>query len=118
MRLLRLPDFRANAVYHDRHGGGFMEHPTGEADDGSLRLDRGRRLRLEFHGIRISSGAGLLACRALDDAPGLSGLAGAALSEYRRGKNTRHLLTGLFPSIGVRPFRRPCGRERRRTSRP
>src|SRR5664280_1724413 len=73
-----------------------MEHPAGEADDGSLRVDFDRRLKLEFHGSRITSDAGLLAYRELDDALGLTDLAGAALSECRRGKNTRHLLTGLF----------------------
>ena len=73
-----------------------MEHPAGEADDGSLRVDFDRRLKLEFHGSRITSDAGLLAYRELDDALGLSELAGTALSECRRGKNTRHLLTGLF----------------------
>jgi DDE family transposase len=73
-----------------------MEHPTGEADDGSLRVDFDRRLKLEFHGSRITSDAGLLACRELDDALGLTDIAGAALSECRRGKNTRHMLTGLF----------------------
>jgi len=73
-----------------------MEHPTGEADVGSLRVDFDRRLKLEFHGSRITSDAGLLAYRELDDALGLTEIAGAALSECRRGKNTRHMLTGLF----------------------
>jgi len=73
-----------------------MEHPAGESDDGSLRVDFDRRLRLEFHGSRITSDAGLLAYRELDDALGLAELAAASLSECRRGKNTRHLLAGLF----------------------
>jgi hypothetical protein len=73
-----------------------MEHPTGESADGSLWVDFDRRLRLEFQGTRITSDAGLLAYRELDDALGLTDLAGAALSECRRGRNTRHLLTGLF----------------------
>jgi hypothetical protein len=73
-----------------------MEHPTGKADDGSLRVDFDRRLKLEFHGSRITSDAGLLAYRELDDALGLTDIAGAVLSECRRGKNTRHMLTGLF----------------------
>lgn len=73
-----------------------MEHPSGESDDGALRVDFDRRLRLEFHGSRITSDAGLLAYRELDDALGLADLAGATLSECRRGKNTRHLLTGLL----------------------
>jgi Transposase DDE domain group 1 len=38
----------------------------------------------------------LLAYQELDDALGLTDLAGAALSECRRGKNTRHLLAGLL----------------------
>ena len=73
-----------------------MDHPEGESDDDVLRVDFDRRLRLEFHGSRITSDAGLLAYRELDDALGLTDLAGAALSECRRGKNTRHLLTGLL----------------------
>ena len=71
-----------------------MEHPAGESDDGSLRVEFDRRLKLEFHGSRITSDAGLLAYRDLDDALGLTDLAGGVLSECRRGKNTRHLLTG------------------------
>jgi hypothetical protein len=73
-----------------------MEHPTGESDDGPLAVEFDRRLKLEFHGSRITSDAGLLAYRDLDDALGLTELAGGVLSECRRGKNTRHRLTGLL----------------------
>jgi hypothetical protein len=73
-----------------------MEHPAGESDDASLRVDFDRRLKLEFHGARITSDAGLPAYRELDAALGLTDLAGAALVESRRGKNTRHLLAGLL----------------------
>src|SRR5271163_3584321 len=73
-----------------------MEHPAGESDDGSLRVDFDRRMQLEFHGSRITSDAGLLAYRELDDALGLTDLAGGILSDSRRGRNTRHLLAGLF----------------------
>jgi Transposase DDE domain group 1 len=73
-----------------------MEHPAGESDDGALRLDFDRRLKLEFHGSRITSDAGMLAYRELDDALGLTDLAGDVLSDGRRGRNTRHLLAGLL----------------------
>ncbi len=73
-----------------------MAHSAGEADSGASRLDFDRRLKLEFHGASVTSDAGLLAYRELDDALGLTELASAMLSESRRGKNTRHVLTGLL----------------------
>src|SRR3712207_2523273 len=73
-----------------------MEHPAGESNDGPLRVAFDRRLKLEFHGSRITSDAGLLAYRDLDDALGLTDMAGGTLSECHRGRKTRHLLTGLL----------------------
>lgn len=40
----------------------------GEMGREALKLRFDRRLRLEFHGARITSDAGLLACRELDEA--------------------------------------------------
>ncbi len=43
-----------------------MAHQTGESKQGCLRVDFGRRLKLEFHGSRVTTDAGLLAYRELD----------------------------------------------------
>jgi hypothetical protein len=77
----------------------IMAHPAGEADCGVLRLDFDRRLKLEFHGSRITSDAGLLAFRELDDVLGLSQMAGNVLADTRTGHNSRH---GLEAKLGSR----------------
>ena len=73
-----------------------MGHPTGEADKGALRLDFDRRLRLEFCGSTITSDAGLLAYRELDDTLRLTDAGGDKLADARTGKNGRHRLAGLL----------------------
>lgn len=62
----------------------------GEAKKRALRVHFDGRLRLEFHGARITSDAGLLACRELDDALGLTDAAGTCLQESRGGRNVQH----------------------------
>ena len=77
-----------------------MAHPMGESKRDGLRVDFDRRLKLEFHGSRITSNAGLLAYRELDDALGLSEIAGTVLQDSRTGKNGWHELAGLLrPSV-------------------
>jgi hypothetical protein len=73
-----------------------MADATGEAKAPSLRVAFDRRLKLEFHGTRITSDGGLLAYRELDDALDLTAVAASALMEGRRGTNIRHRLLGLL----------------------
>ena len=73
-----------------------MANPAGDSDDGVLRLDFDRRLKLQFCGSVVTSDAGLIAYRELDDALGLSVIAGESLADTRTGKNGRHALVGMF----------------------
>src|SRR5262245_43038922 len=61
-----------------------------------LRPQFDRRLRLEFHGANVTSDAGLLAYRELDDALQLTDTAADVLHDTRTGRNTRHGLAALL----------------------
>ena len=73
-----------------------MAHPTGESESDVVRLDFNRRLMLQFRGSVVTSDAGLLAYRELDDALGLTEMAGETLADARTGRNGRHALVGLL----------------------
>ena len=73
-----------------------MANPAGESNDGVLKLDFDRRLMLQFRGSVVTSDAGLLAYRELDDALGLTAMAGETLADARTGRNSRHALVGLL----------------------
>jgi Transposase DDE domain group 1 len=73
-----------------------MANPVGESESGVLRLDFDRRLTLQFRGSAVTSDTGLLAYRELDDALGLTALAGEMVADARTGKNGRHALVGLL----------------------
>ena len=73
-----------------------MELPAGETELGDIRVGFDRRLKLEFHGSHITSDAGLLPFRDLDDALGLTEIAATTLSDIRTGKNGRHSLIAQF----------------------
>jgi hypothetical protein len=71
-------------------------NPTGEAKNGVLRLAFERRVMIHFRGSVVTSDAGLLAYRELDDALGLSESASDRLADSRTGKNGRHALVGML----------------------
>src|ERR1019366_5209553 len=80
----------------DEHDAPKMANPTGEDENGVLRLDFDRRVMLQFRGSVVTSDAGLLAYRELDDALGLTPAAGDLLADARTGKNGRHALVGML----------------------
>ena len=73
-----------------------MANPTGESNGKALRLDFDRRLMLQFRGSVMTSDAGVLPYRELDDALGLTAMAGDILADSRTGKNGRHALIGML----------------------
>ena len=73
-----------------------MRNLEGESDRGLLRAFFDRRLKFAFHGSRITSDAGLLAYRELDEALGLTTLAGDVIADSRTGKNGWHGIIGLL----------------------
>ena len=60
----------------------------GEHTNNGLPVSFDGRLRLAFHGTKITSDANLPACRELDEAFSLTENASAALSDPRHGENT------------------------------
>ena len=64
-----------------------MRNLKGDWDRRPLRPVFDRRLKLEFHGSRVTSDAGLLAYRELDEALGLTALVSNVIADSRTGKN-------------------------------
>ena len=68
----------------------------GDGEKTPLKLNFDSKVRLEFRRVTITSDAGLLACRELDDALGLTDSSAEYLKEGRTGKNILHKLIPLL----------------------
>ena len=68
----------------------------GDSQNDTLRVNFDRQIKLEFHGSTVTSDAGLLAYRELDDVLGLTSTAATGLHDIRTGQNTQHRLLALL----------------------
>ena len=72
-----------------------MSHLAGEGQSEDGRLGFDRRVRVAFHGCKISSDGGLLLYRELDSVLGLHELMGEHLVDTRTGHNRLHSIIAL-----------------------
>jgi len=68
----------------------------GEAGRDALRVGFDGSIKLEFHGTKVTSDAGLLPYRELDDVLGLTTMAESLLHDWRTGQSTRPTMVGLL----------------------
>ncbi len=80
----------------------------GDAKNDDLRVSFDSRLKLKFLGSQITTDAGLLAYRELDETLGLTEMAPAALEDSRLGSNKQH---GVLPLLRQSIYSRLAGYE-------
>ena len=68
----------------------------GDSQNEDLRVGFDSRLKLKFCGSQVTTDAGLLAYRELDEALGLTEMGGDVLSDSRQGRNKQHQLVPLL----------------------
>src|SRR5216684_2376208 len=71
-------------------------HPVGDVTSGPIRLSFNPQLRVEFRGATVTSDAGLLLPRELDERLGLDALIERYLTDPRTGRNFQFALPDLF----------------------
>ena len=88
----------------------------GDAKKSSFRVQFNRRIKLEFHGAKVTSDAGLLLYRELDEAFGLTAIGSENVVEERTGKissTAERLCFGSLSSVAwqdtkIRTMRSAC----------
>ena len=80
----------------------------GDCQNEDLRVSFDSRLKLKFLGSQVTTDAGLLAYRELDEALGLTGIASDVLTDSRQGSNKQH---GLSPLLRQSIYGRLAGYE-------
>jgi hypothetical protein len=73
-----------------------QRNPIGDGQNDALRVDFDRPIKRESHGSTVTSDAGLLAYRELDDALRLTSPAASGVHDTRTGQNTQHSLLALL----------------------
>src|SRR5207247_5768681 len=71
-------------------------HPVGDATSGPVRLSFNPQLRIEFRGATVTSDAGLLLPRELDERLGLDALIERHLTDPRTAHNRQFPVSDLF----------------------